>query len=52
MRFLEWARVRLLLRSTGAAYEWAHLEFRDYMAHGIEVVESEGGAAPVVGAAV
>jgi MFS family permease len=32
VRFLEWARVRLLLRSTGAAYEWAHLELRDYMA--------------------
>jgi hypothetical protein len=32
VRFLEWARIRLLLRSTGAAYEWAHLELRDYMA--------------------
>jgi hypothetical protein len=30
--FLEWACTRLLLRSTGAAYEWAHLELRDYMA--------------------
>lgn len=37
VRFLEWARVRLLLRSTGATYEWAHLELRDYMAEQVRV---------------
>jgi hypothetical protein len=31
VRFLEWACDHLLLRSTGASYEWAHLELRDYM---------------------
>jgi hypothetical protein len=30
--FLEWATAHLVLRSTGAAYEWVHLELRDNMA--------------------
>jgi hypothetical protein len=31
--FLDWASDRLLLRTNGAAYQWAHLELRDYLAH-------------------
>jgi len=30
--FLEWANVHLLLRRTGASYQWAHLELREYLA--------------------
>jgi DNA polymerase III delta prime subunit len=32
LRFLEWTNVHLLLRRTGASYQWAHLELRDYLA--------------------
>jgi hypothetical protein len=44
VRFLEWARVHQLLRSTGAAYEWAHLELCDYMAARVHV-DSRGDKA-------
>jgi hypothetical protein len=29
--FLEWASAHLLLRSTGASYQWVHLELRDHL---------------------
>jgi hypothetical protein len=32
--FLDWASVRLLLRTTGASYQWVHIELRDYLAAG------------------
>jgi hypothetical protein len=32
LHFLEWANVHLLLRRTGAPYQWVHLELRDYLA--------------------
>jgi hypothetical protein len=31
--FLDWASDHLLLRSNGAAYQWVHVELRDYLAH-------------------
>jgi len=29
--FLQWASEHLLLRSGGPAYQWVHLELRDYL---------------------
>jgi hypothetical protein len=34
VRFLDWATDHLLLTSTGASYQWIHLELRDYLVTG------------------
>jgi hypothetical protein len=34
VRFLDWASARLLLWSTGASYQWVHIQLRDHLAAG------------------
>jgi hypothetical protein len=42
VRFLDWATDHLVLASTGASYQWIHLQLRDYLAtsHSLEPIPS------------